>query len=79
MERSFREVPWEKRWPEGYWTQTASRAQGGDATSHITAAVRATDYVRKVRAALAAKRAATAAAAAVILTEDEEDGEEVWD
>ena len=47
-------------------------------TSHITAAVRATDYVRKVRAALAAKKAATAAAAAVILTEDEEDGEEVW-
>ena len=47
-------------------------------TSHITAAVRATDYVHKVRAALAAKRAATAAAAAVILTEDEEDGEEVW-
>ena len=45
-------------------------------TSHITAAVRATDYVRKVRAALAAKKAATAAAAAVILTEDEEDGEE---
>ena len=33
-------------------------------TSHIAAAVRATDYVRKVRAALAAKKAATAAAAA---------------
>ena len=47
-------------------------------TSHITAAVRATDYVHKVRAALAAKKAATAAAAAVILAEDEEDGEEVW-
>ena len=47
-------------------------------TSHLTAAVRATDYVHKVRAALAAKKAATAAAAAVILTEDEEDGEEVW-
>ena len=40
--------------------------------------MRATDYVHKVRAALAAKKAATAAAAAVILTEDEEDGEEVW-
>ena len=47
-------------------------------TSHVTAAERATDYVRKVRAAIAAKKAATAAAAAVILTEDEEDGEEVW-